>query len=326
MQGAIVSKAAQAYLELGQKAGLDVSNWLVFDTVSAILDLSAAQLVQINWLLSEPDLVVSLLPHLPGLKWCQSTWAGVEVILGTHHAQGGALVPLALPNYVLTNVRGVFGSLMAEYVLAYCLAHEREVLACHQAQTERLWLNHAGLGVIRGKTMLILGAGSIGAEMARMMAFMGVRVLAVVGTVREIEGASEVGTFAELPCFLPQADYVVNVLPNTDATQNLIDALFLKKMAAHALLINVGRGQAVVDADLIEALQNRTIAGAVLDVCRTEPLPQTHGFWTAPNLVLTFHTAAPSLPDDVFGIFHTNYLRFVAGEKLLHVVDFERGY
>ena len=90
--------------------------------------------------------------------------------------------------------------------------------------------------------------------------------------------------------------------------------------------MNVGRGQAVVEGDLAVALSSGVIAAAVLDVYREEPLPMNHVFWDTPNLTLTSHTAAPSFPAEVFGVFAENYRRFLAGEELMHQVDFERGY
>lgn len=309
MLGLIYSKAAPEYAQWARAAGVQCA---AIDTAQGLSDID---LTQVTWLLAEPSLALPIVRDLPNLRWLQSTWAGVESLLATPNAQ----------NYTLTNIKDVFAPLMSEYVMAHCLAHERQIYAHHAAKLKHEWRNENN-GVIRGKTILIMGVGSIGSAVAAASKFFGMRVLGVVNSPRQIDGVDEIGGFADLPQFLPRADYVVNILPNTPATQNIVDAQFLSQMKPSAVFINVGRGQAVVEADLAEALHNGTIAGAVLDVYRTEPLPPDHEFWHTPNLTLTSHTAAPSFPSDIFTIFIDNYQRFVRGEPLLYAVDFTRGY
>ena len=309
MLGLIYSKAAPQYADWARAAGLQ------FATIDSAQNLNDVDLTQVTWLLAEPSLALPILHDLPNLRWLQSTWAGVESLLATPNAQ----------NYTLTNIKGVFAPLMSEYVMAHCLAHERELYAHHAAKLQQQWRNDAG-GVIRGKTMLIMGVGSIGSAVAAAARFFGMHVLGVVNSPRPMDGLDEVGGFANLSQFLPRADYVVNILPNTPATQNIVDAAFLAQMKSSAVFINVGRGQAVLEADLATALHNGTIAGAVLDVYRTEPLPIDHVFWHTPNLTLTSHTAAPSYPADIFAVFIDNYQRLMRGEPLLYTVDFTRGY
>ena len=315
MKAVILSKVADAYQALAKAAEHDTRDWLVTTQVNVVLSASEAQRASVCWLLAEPALAVQVLDALPNLQWLQSTWAGVETLL----AQG------MRRDYVLTNVRGVFAPLMVEYLLAHMLAHEQNLAAHYAAFAQRQWHPHNG-GLLRGKTVLLLGLGSIGADMVAMFHFLGMRVLGVANTPRAVAGVAEVTDLAGVPRLLAQADYVVNVLPNTPATQDVVNAAFLKHMQPSAVFINVGRGQAVVDADLAAALHAGTIAAAVLDVFRTEPLPEAHPFWDAPNLVSTSHTAAPSVPETVFEVFNDNLNRFEHGEELLHRVDFARGY
>ena len=312
MTGLIFSKAGLEYSRMAHAANVSEHDFI---TINALSELEDEHKSTIVWLLAEPSLALQVLPELPNLRWLQSTWAGVESLV----------TPAARRDYALTNIKGIFAPLMREYVLAHCLAFERHILAHHAAKLERRWLNDSN-GVIRGKTMLIMGVGSIGAGIAEAARFMGMRVLGVVNNPRQIESIDEVGSFNDLPHLLPQADYVVNVLPNTPTTQNLVDAHFLSHMKPTALFINVGRGQAVVEADLATALHNGIIAAAVLDVYQVEPLPENHVFWDTPNLTLTSHTAAPSFPNEVFDIFIENYRRFKRGEALIYSVDFEKGY
>ena len=131
---------------------------------------------------------------------------------------------------------------------------------------------------------------------------------------------------AVLQSFAHELDYLVNVLPNTKDTRKIINADLLNALPSHALVINVGRGPAVDESALIEALSQNKIAGAVLDVFEKEPLPKDHPFWTTPNLLMTFHTAAPSLAKDISNLFFENYELFIEGQPLKYRVDFEKGY
>ena len=316
--GLILSKDAALYAQLAQAQSARFNSLIAHD-IAQVHAYSDIERAAITWLLAEPNMAVDVLDILPNLRWLQSTWAGVEQLLA--HSRR---------DYVLTNIRGVFATLISEYVLAHILAHERQLRAHDAAQKKRVWFNNAmQVGTLRGKTLLILGVGSIGAGLAQTMRTLGVRILGVVQTRRDTPECDEIGTMATLPNFLTQADYVVNTLPNTPATQNIINAEFLQQMKSTALFINVGRGSAVVENDLADALNSHQIAGAVLDVYRTEPLPREHVFWCTPNLTLTSHTAAPSLPADIFTVFWGNYQRFhaqPAQPTLQYVVDFNKGY
>jgi phosphoglycerate dehydrogenase-like enzyme len=126
--------------------------------------------------------------------------------------------------------------------------------------------------------------------------------------------------------FADGLDYLVCVLPRTKQTNRIVDAAFLEALPPHAVLINVGRGNAVDESALVNALNEGRLAAAVLDVFEKEPLPQEHPFWTTPNLYMTFHTSAISYPKDITELFVENYQLYSAGKPLKYVVDFERGY
>jgi phosphoglycerate dehydrogenase-like enzyme len=281
----------------------------------------------------EPNLVRDALPNLPRLKWIQSTWAGVEPLLGSAARHNHTLR--------LTNARGVFGGLMSEFVFGYLLAHERRIFQRLEAQKNKVW-DGSLTGTLQGKTIGLLGVGSIGAELALTAKFFGMEVR---GYTRGSETSKHVDRYyhpldsdsklseiqrqqqtAGLQKFASGLDYLVNVLPNTVDTRKIIDADLLAALPAHALFINVGRGQALDESALVEALTQGKIAGAVLDVFELEPLPKEHPFWTAPNLLMTFHTSAPSFPEDIVQIFVENYLLYIEGKPLKYQVDFERGY
>jgi len=263
----------------------------------------------------EPSLIRQALPHLPNLKWVQSVWAGVEPLLD----------PTLRRDYTLTNAREVFGSLMAEFVFGYLVLHERKILQRLASQKKHRW-DQTPPGTLRGKTLGLVGVGSIGAELARAAKFFG---LTVHGYTRESEGCEHIDRYyhgAELLEFADGLDYLVAVLPNTSATRRLITAEVLARLPAHALFVNVGRGATVDESALIEALETERISGAILDVFEQEPLPAESPLWETKNLIVTSHTSAPSFPADISRVFIVNYLRYQAGQPLKHSVDFERGY
>ncbi len=269
----------------------------------------------VDIVLGEPSRIKAALDSLPALSWAQSIWAGVEPLLD----------PASRHNYILTNARGVFGKLMSEYVIGYLLLHERKILKRIEDQKNKRW-DDTDTGTLRGKTIGILGIGSIGADVARTAKFFGMTVRGYTWSSENSTDVDEYFHGNNLLEFAKGVDYLVNILPNTKDTRKIINADLLNALPAHALVINVGRGPAVDESALLEALISNRIAGAVLDVYEKEPLPQDHPFWSAPNLHMTFHTAAPSLPEDIAKIFIENYKLLIEGKPLKYQVDFEKGY
>ncbi len=279
------------------------------------LVIESAPTSEIDIVLGEPSRIKAALASLPALSWSQSIWAGVEPLLD----------PASRRDYILTNARGVFGGLMSEYILGYLLAYERRIFQRLEDQKNKRW-DDSDTGTLRGKTIGLLGVGSIGADVARTAKFFG---MTVRGYTMGSETSSDVDKYYhgnDLLDFATGIDYLVNILPNTKDTRKIINADLLNILPSHALVINVGRGPAVDESALLEALHQNKIAGAVLDVFEKEPLPKDHPFWTTPNLLITFHTAAPSLPEDIAKIFIENYKLFIEGKPLKYQVDFEKGY
>ncbi|OCR23402.1 2-hydroxyacid dehydrogenase [Pseudomonas syringae] len=265
--------------------------------------------------LGQPDLLANLLRQGHTPQWLQSTWAGVTPLL----------VDSLSRDYRLTRAVGIFGQVMAEFVLTYMLGHEREVLARLMSQVERKWDNRASQS-LAGRKVLIVGAGDIGLSVAQFLTPFGVQVYGIASQARTHAPFVEVAAMADLDRLVGEVDYVINLLPNTPETHDLFDAKLFAKFKPTGLFINVGRGAAVVDADLVEALKEGHLAGAVIDVCRQEPLPQRHPFWTAWGLLLTGHSAAPTSPTAMVELFLANLKAFEAGEALRGEVDFSRGY
>ncbi|WP_175651326.1 D-2-hydroxyacid dehydrogenase [Pseudomonas sp. Marseille-P9899] len=265
--------------------------------------------------LGQPDLLATLLRQGHRPDWVQSTWAGITPLL----AHG-------LPReYRLTRAVGIFGQVMAEYVLTYMLGHEREVLSRLMSQVERKWDGRSGRS-LEGRRVLIVGTGDIGRQVGEFLVPFGVHLYGVASQPRVLAPFIEVAGLDDLGRLVGEVDYVVNLLPDTPATHDIYDAALFARFNPDALFINAGRGMAVVDGDLVDALTKGHLAGAVIDVCRQEPLPRNHPFWTALGLLLTGHSSAPTSPVAMARLFVENLGAYGAGEELRGEVDFARGY
>lgn len=247
--------------------------------------------------------------------WLQLTWAGFAPLLEA-----------SLPrDYQATRAVSVFGHPMFEYVLYHLLEHERQACNYRDQQSRFVW-NPTPAGSLARKTVLIVGLGSIGRYLAKQMALLGLNVLGVQRSPRPHQQLQLVAGLERLGELAGRADYVINVLPDTPATRDLYDRNFFLGMKRTGLFINVGRGSAVVDADLVAALEQRTIAGAVLDVFRREPLPPSHQFWVTPGLTVTPHVAGPTDPERMVELFLHNLSLYRTGEPMQGMIDFHCDY
>lgn len=307
----VLTKRADEYRSLIDGAGLPDLVCVASEDVAAGLAHGSDSEI----LMGDPARVVAALPHLPHLHWVQLTWAGVERLLD----------PTLRRDYVLTNVRGVFGPLMSEYVFGYLLAHERRIVARFESQRHAQW--DATLpGTLRGKTIGLVGVGSIGAHLASTARHF---AMTVRGYTRSSEDCRDVHRYfhaGDEVAFAADLDYLVAVLPNTSDTRRIVDARMLEALPAHAVVVNAGRGETLDTDALIRALHDRRLAAAVLDVFEQEPLPPGHPLWQTPGVYISSHTAAPSLPSDIVSVFADNYRRYIGGEPLGHRVEFARGY
>jgi phosphoglycerate dehydrogenase-like enzyme len=298
----ILSRDADEYRALIQKASLPDLN------ITA--DYAQAEIV-----LGEPKVISDALPRLSHLKWAQAIYAGVEPLVD----------PAQRHDYVLTNARSVFGELMSEYVFGYLLFLEKRILDRIQAQQVRDW-RRTEPGVLRGKTIGLLGVGSIGAHLAQTAKHFDMRVR---GFTRSSESSEQVDEYfhdEQLLEFAEGLDYLVSILPRTNETNRIVDERLFHALPSRAVFINVGRGNAVDEAALERALKEGRLAAAVLDVFEQEPLPKEHPFWDTPNLYMTYHTSANSYPEDITRVFIENYQLYIKGQPLKYLVDFEQGY
>jgi phosphoglycerate dehydrogenase-like enzyme len=251
--------------------------------------------------------MLEALAAMPRLRVVQTITAGVEALVGH--------IP---PGVVLCDGRGVHDSSTAEWVLTVLLASYRELPRFVLAQRERRW-DFGPTDELAGKTVLIVGYGSIGAAVEARLRPFDVEVLRVARRARPADGVADV---AALPELLPRADAVVLILPLTPATRGLVDADFLARMRTGALLVNAGRGPSVVtDALLAELTTGRL--WAALDVTDPEPLPADHPLWSAPGLLLTPHIggAVGGLLPRGYRLIRAQLERYLAGEPLINVVS-----
>ena len=261
----------------------------------------------------------------PDIQWVQLPYAGAERCL--------AVPTIRDRNILVTNAQRIYGPEIAEHVLAMILSFTRGLYRYIPAQSEGAWnrglVPEERLWELEGKTLLVVGLGGIGTEVARLGAAMGMTVLATRNSRREgPEFVQYVGLADELPDLTHRADVIVNAAPLTPATVDLFDADFFSAMKPTAYFINVGRGGSVVTDDLVAALENGKLAGAGLDVTDPEPLPEGHPLWRMPNVVITPHVAAGSdlRSERLWIVLRENLRRYVAGEPMLSVVDPARGY
>lgn len=255
------------------------------------------------------------LPKARRLRWIQVMGAGVDRFLD-------APFP---PKVVLTRAEGVFGPWMAEYTLGWLLWTTQRMEAFRAAQRLRRW-EPVDPGRLRGKTLGLVGVGSIGRAIARAARAFDMRVIGISRTGRRVPEVERVYRRTALHELLAASDYVVLAVPLTPATRGMVGDAELRVMRPDAWLVNVGRGSLIQEETLLRALQERWIGGAVLDVFSEEPLPVEHPFWGMANVVVTPHISGPSDPAEIAPIFNENLARFLAGRPLRGRVDTDRGY
>ena len=307
----LIAHDADAYVPYLKQAAAELPGSAFFESAGDAIDHYDGQTIVVG----EPSEIAEALPAMPGVEWVQSTWAGVTPLL-----------QLERRDYLLTNARGVYGQQMSEYVFAYMLAHEVHAFARMSAQRDKRWDPSEESGSLLGKQLGLIGTGSIGRHVARTARAFGMKVRGLnrSGTVYdEFDSVKPIGDLDE---FLGDLDYLVIVLPDTPATDNLIGASEFDRLPDSCYLVNVGRGNAIDDDALIDALRTNKIAGAALDVFKQEPLPADSALWGAPNITITPHVAAVTFASAIAPVFLDNLKRFRAGENLRHVVDFDAGY
>ncbi|TXC70200.1 glyoxylate/hydroxypyruvate reductase A [Sphingomonas ginsenosidivorax] len=262
-------------------------------------------------------LLPGLLASLPGLELVLSLNAGVE------HLIASGEVPAGVPIVRMVDPGLVDG--MVEWVAAQVLAWHRNLFTYREKQQRTAW-EPAGEKLAHERTVTVLGAGALGGPVATMLATLGFNVRGWSRTPRDLPGIATFAGTNALVKAVTGADVLVSLLPATAGTTDLIDRALLDRLARGAFVVNGGRGAAIVDADLIAALDDGQLSGAALDVFRTEPLPADDPYWQRDDVLVSPHVAAPTHVATAVSVMADSVRAWERGETPAHVVDLDRGY
>ena len=257
---------------------------------------------------------------LPRLRWVHATSAGAG-----EQVRKAGLSPEALKRVVITTSSGVHAVPLAEFAILGLLAMAKELPRLIEDQRARAWPEvRRPVRELSGQTLFLLGLGEIGREVARLGKALGMRTVGFRRTegpppewVDEVHGPQRLAELAG------QADAMVVSLPMTEQTAGLVDRATIERLPASCIFVNIGRGGVVDEPALIDALRDRRIAGAVLDVFATEPLPADSPLWTLPNVLVTPHAAALSARENerIAELFADNLRRYLDGRPLRNIVE-----
>ena len=266
------------------------------------------------------------LPELcPRVRWIQATSAGI----GPFVKRRG--YDTRMPRTVFTTASGVHARPLAEFCALAMLAFSRGLFTMLEAQRQKHWERFAGTDLL-GKTVVIYGHGSIGAEVARVARSFGMKTIGIKRSVQGLDPEAlqvdELHPSAGLHAVLPRADFLVLAAPHTPETEGAVGRLELALLPRGAVLINVSRGALVDEEALVEALWSGHLGGAALDVFQEEPLPEESPLWTMRNVLVSPHSASTSDRENarLTDLFCRNLRRFLAGEPLENVLDPDRSY
>jgi glyoxylate/hydroxypyruvate reductase len=257
------------------------------------------------------------LRSLPNLKLVISLFAGQDLFLSDK------TLPDNVPIVRAANPDG--DQMMTETVILHVLRHHRQLPDLLIAQQKGEWASPKRLKT-RDRKVGIMGLGPIGVAAAKAVRDLGFQTAAWVRRPRQLDGVEVFHGNDQLAAFLGRSEIVVNLLPNTQATEDILGAKNFALMPKGASVINLGRGQQIVDADLIAALDSGQLAGATLDVFREEPLPKEHPFWQHPRVTVLPHASRGQFPADIAPIICAHLRRLQRGEKMTDIVDVKAGY
>ena len=306
---------ADIYRRALERAGF--GNRLDIESLRLDQQPSAAQLARTELMLARQT-PPGLLAKMPRLRWIQALTAGVE---------GWISLPDLRPDIALTCARGTHRVQMPENILGALFHLTKPYAQATLDQRDRCWTRRIS-EPLAGKTLGVLGLGEIGRELAKKAQALELRVIGTRRSPEQVPHVDRIYPPEATDEVLAQSDFVLLLLPLTPETEEIMNARRFKVMRHTAYLLNFGRGALVVDDDLVEAVRSKTIAGAVLDVYRTEPLPADHAFWSTEGITVLPHIGGLDVHRDeiVAALFADNMGRFLAGEALVALVDRSRGY
>lgn len=263
------------------------------------------------------DPPIGLFDSLSNLKCVASVGAGVSHILKDPN------YPKEIP--IIRTIGEDLRKRMAEYVVLHVLKVHRKLNDIQVANDNCEWRQYVE-PLAHEINVGIMGLGNLGAFAAESLTSLGYTVSGWAKSSKDIKDVSVYVGNDQLSKFLTNLNILVCMLPQTHLTENILNTEVFKKLPNDAYLINVGRGENLVDRDLIEAIDNGILSGATLDVFRQEPLPKAHSFWTHPKIFITCHTASAIEPKTGGEIIANNIKLYDSGQKVPDVVDMKKGY
>lgn len=253
------------------------------------------------------------------LKWFQALSAGVDSF---------PLNEIKKRGIILTNGRGIHKIHMSEYAIGVLIMLTRNFHQMFKNQMSKKWDSSVHQGEINGATLGILGLGSIGKEIAKKASLLGMHVIGVKGASADVPYVEKVYSQEHMDEVFRQSDYIINLLPGTKNTENMINEQYFNLMKEGACFINMGRGSTVNESDFIDALKSGKIRFGVSDVFHQEPLPEDSPIWDIENLVITPHICGQSdrYFDRALEIIEPNLLAFEGNGEFVNLVDLDKGY
>jgi phosphoglycerate dehydrogenase-like enzyme len=282
-------------------------------------DLTGAETVDIAFGTNNGARVGEFLAKAAKLRWYHALGAGVENLV--------VLPQFRERDIVLTNNSGAMDIPIGEHVIAMVLASAKRLHLYRDQQHASQWRSHQQQE-LRGATLVVFGLGSIGAEVARLAAALGMRVIGVRRSSTPVPGVERIVSPDHLDDAVAEADYLAVCAPLTQRTRGAVSREVIARMKPTAWIVNIARGAIIDEAALAEALQARLIAGAALDALTVEPLPRDSPLWSLENVIITPHSSnsSPNVRQRTLALIHENVRRYRTGETLLNVVNLEAGY
>lgn len=265
---------------------------------------------------------IDMLKASKKLKWLQLQSAGVGGYVDENVLPDGAL---------LTNATGAYGLAISEFMLGLLLELYKKLHLYRDSQLQSNWANQGQVKAIYNSVALVVGAGDIGGEFAKRLKALGAYTIGIRRKdTDKPDYLDELHFMDKLEAHLPRADIVALSLPATTLTEKIINEKTLKFMKNDAVIINVGRGNAIDTDALCEALENGQLLGAALDVTDPEPLPKEHRLWKIKNAIITPHASGgyslPETHDLIVKIAAANIKAYMVREPLINLVDRKAGY